>query len=182
MKLALSIVVLCLCYFNYASPWIERTCLYPNTYEETVIEQASENKVSPALVMAIILAESKNHSEATSEPGAVGLMQVMPETAKWIEKERKGDPIDEELLKDPKVNISVGSWYIAHLLEIFKGNEILALAAYNAGQGHVQEWQEKEHWTESFSDVDAIPFAETREYVKKVLQYKEKYQELYSIP
>lgn len=182
MKLAISILVLCLFYFSYVTPWIERTCIYPNSYEATVQKEAERNHVSPALIMAIILAESKNHSQVTSAPGAVGLMQVMPETAKWIEKEREGSVVDEELLKDPTVNISVGTWYVSHLLEIFKGNVILALAAYNAGQGNVQEWIETKHWADDFSDVNAIPFPETREYVKKVLQYKEKYEKLYGMP
>lgn len=86
--------------------------------------------------------------------GAVGMMQLMPETAEWISEE-SGLPADD--LNRPDENIPLGAWYLNFLLKKYHNNEVLALAAYNAGRGNVDEWVEKYNWGEGFSKVDEIP-------------------------
>ena len=79
-------------------------------------------------------------------------------------------------LKEPTINIELGTWYLGHLLKEFNGDQVLALAAYNAGRGHVESWIHENNWN---GMVDTIPFPETRSYVKAVLQYQERYEALY---
>ena len=82
-------------------------------------------------------------------------------------------------IKAPATNIQLGTWYLGYLMEEFNHNEVLALAAYNAGRGHVESWMEEYQWDKNFNDIDAIPFPETRLYVRNVLKYQERYEELY---
>lgn len=179
-KLALCLLIISVTYFLDFRPMIEREFLYPVTYKNIVVQEAEAAKVDPALVAAVIFVESKYKLNAASEPGAKGLMQIMPETAKWIQEQRGEAISTEQELHNPKLNIKLGTWYLSHLLKVYKGNEILALAAYNAGQGYVEEWKTKNSWSDDFSEISKIPFAETKAYVNKVLRCKKKYQELYN--
>ena len=88
--------------------------------------------------------------------------------------------LSDQDIKEPHTNIQLGTWYLAHLLDEFKGNEILALAAYNAGRGHVEEWMQIYGWDDNFDDIDKIPFPETKDYVKRVMAHEAQYQSLYS--
>lgn len=178
-KIALSFVVIIGIYFFTIRPAIEREFLYPVRYKEVVVEESKKENIDPTLVAAVILAESKYKLGASSEPGAKGLMQVMPETAKWIQEQRGKQELSEAELHNPKQNIELGTWYLSHLLKTYKNNEILALAAYNAGQGHVDKWMKDNSWDNNFSDISKIPFPETKAYILKVLKYKEKYRKLY---
>ncbi len=146
--------------------------LRPDARVSRIIQvSAAEEKISPALLEAVILTESKFDEKAVSHVGAVGLMQLMPETAQWISEE-SGLPADE--LSQPEQNIPLGAWYINYLLKKYHNNEVLALAAYNAGRGNVDEWIQKEGWSEGFSDPDQIPFPETREFVKAVTSSRDR--------
>lgn len=146
--------------------------LRPDARVSRIIQvSAAEEKISPALLEAVILTESKFDEKAVSHVGAVGLMQLMPETAQWISEE-SGLPADE--LSQPEQNIPLGAWYINYLLKKYHNNEVLALAAYNAGRGNVDEWIQKEGWSEGFSDPDRIPFPETREFVKAVTSSRDR--------
>ena len=101
-------------------------------------------------------------------------MQLVPETAKWISEE-SGIPYGD--LKKPEINIPLGAWYLRYLLDKYDGNLELALAAYNAGRGNVDEWIETKQWPRDFNDIQQIPFPETREFVKLVIQTKEELKE-----
>ena len=109
----------------------------------------------------------------------LGLMQLMTDTAMWIASQIHDDSFTLDKLYDPKTNIRYGTWYLASLKREFKGNEVLMLAAYNAGRGNVKQWMEKYNWGFDFSDHEKIPFDETRGYVAKVLQNKQAYLTLY---
>jgi len=128
-------------------------------------ESAEREEISPYFLEAVILTESKFDKKAVSHVGAVGMMQLMPETAEWISEE-SGLPADS--LSRPEENIPLGAWYLNYLLKLYRNNEVLALAAYNAGRGNVDQWIEDYGWDEGFSKMDAIPFPETREFVKSV--------------
>lgn len=131
-----------------------------------IIQCAEEENISPSLLEAVILTESKFDEKAVSHVGAVGMMQLMPDTAHWISEE-SGLPSDN--LASPDQNILLGAWYLNYLLKKYHNNEVFALAAYNAGRGNVDEWIEKNKWPEGFTDMEKIPFPETREFVKSVV-------------
>ena len=170
-------------YFLISVPTVQKKFLYPFPYRSTVENYSARWKVDKFLAIAVMKVESNFSEAAQSQSGAVGLMQIMPETAAWIAYQL-GEPPEEvaddiKKLRDPETNIRYGTWYLAELKDEFKGNDVLALAAYNAGRGNVHDWIEKNNWSENFSDVNKIPYAETRDYVKRVLHCREKYFELY---
>ncbi|AEG14194.1 Lytic transglycosylase catalytic [Desulfofundulus kuznetsovii DSM 6115] len=153
--------------------------IYPFPYRETVMEYAAGRGLDPYLVAAVIKTESNFNPRATSRRGARGLMQVMPETGTWAAKKMGLSCYHPDLLYDPEFNIRIGTWYLADLYRTFDRDTILALAAYNGGQGNVQKWLEQQHWTGEKSKLDQIPFAETREFVRKVLWNYQVYRYLY---
>ena len=158
---------------------VQRNYIYPYEYREYIAEYGQRYNVDPYLVAAVIKTESKFKSNATSSYGAVGLMQVMPETAVWIAGQLEDMQFSPSSLQEPLCNIRYGTWYLGSLQDEFRGNEVLTLAAYNAGRGNVLEWMEKYGWGYDFQDIDAIPFRETEEYVRSVLKNKAKYHQLY---
>lgn len=153
--------------------------LYPFPYREKIEEHAARYQVDRFLAISVMKVESNFAEGALSKSGAVGLMQIMPETANWIAYQLDEDPPSINKLHNTDTNIKYGIWYLAELEDEFSGNDILALAAYNAGRGNVRHWMDTNGWRKNFSDVDAIPFDETRNYVKKVLYCREKYTRLY---
>ncbi|MBE8954712.1 MAG: lytic transglycosylase domain-containing protein [Quinella sp. 2Q5] len=170
-------------YFMMSAGCVQKKFLYPFPYRTTVESYSARWKVDKFLAVAVMKVESNFSESAHSHSGAVGLMQIMPETAAWIAYQlgESPDEIADDIkhLREPETNIRYGTWYLAELEDEFGGNDVLALAAYNAGRGNVREWMERNHWGENFSDVDKIPYAETRDYVKRVLHCREKYSELY---
>ena len=130
-------------------------------------ENAKRFGLEEEQLQAVILTESRYDPKAVSETGARGVMQLMPDTAAWIAKE-SGLPATD--LHKTEENIPLGAWYLDYLLKTYKGNKILALAAYNAGHGNVDAWRKEYGWADTFSDIDAIPFPETREFVRQVTE------------
>ncbi|WP_298704457.1 lytic transglycosylase domain-containing protein [uncultured Veillonella sp.] len=177
--LAWAALILGLYYGAVGEPYLARMYAYPLEHRDIVYSQAKANKVPFSLVAAVILAESKFDESAQSAPGAMGLMQLMPDTAHWIAEQLNQPTMTDADIREPETNIKLGTWYLAYLLQEFKGNEILALAAYNAGRGHVEEWMQTYGWTDDFNRIDDIPFGETREYVNTVLKNKAHYEQLY---
>lgn len=179
-KLLLMILVLAsLSYFIWQNEDFQRKYLYPYDYQDTINFYADRYEVDRNLVASVILAESKFRQDATSVHGARGLMQIMPETASWIATQIEDDSFSVDKLYNVNINIKYGTWYLSELQTEFEGNEVLALAAYNAGRGNVYEWMEKYHWDINFKDYTKIPFPETREYVIRVLENKKHYNKLY---
>ena len=158
---------------------VQRSYLYPYPYQEEVRQFSEEYHVDSDLVVAVIKTESNFKQEAKSHRGAVGLMQIMPDTGKWIAKRLGDEEFSVAKLREPETNIRYGIWYLSELQQEFEHNPILVLAAYNAGRGNVKEWMKRNRWDMNFHDIDEIPFGETREYVRRVLKNQEKYQELY---
>src|SRR3954453_11393502 len=111
----------------------------PLRHEDIIRQQASDKGLDPALIAGVIYAVS-HFRDQTSRAGAKGLMQLMPETADYIAQKSGGTAFVQGDLATPQVNIAYGSWYLRHLLDKYDGREALALAAYNAGQGNVDEW------------------------------------------
>ena len=144
---------------------------YPLRYEHIVVGHAHNYRLDPALVAAVIYQESKFDADAESDSGAIGLMQLQPETAKGIAIRTGGSRFQTSDLYDPEINVRYGSWYLRHLLEKYD-DEKTALAAYNAGQRNVDEWR---------AEGKEIQFSETREYVDRVEHLKDVYRDAYGL-
>jgi soluble lytic murein transglycosylase len=164
------------------APWADdavQEVALPLRHDDIIRQQASEKGLDPALIAGVIYAES-HFRDQTSSAGAKGLMQLMPRTADYIAQKSGGTAFVQGDLGTPQVNISYGSWYLRYLLQKYGGREVLALAAYNAGQGNGDAWlAEAGARGESFRAAAHIPFPETRDYVKKVLAAREDYRREY---
>ena len=152
---------------------------YPLGYPSWINQYAQRENLDPAFLTAVILEESRFDPQALSPAGARGLMQVLPATAAKIVRHVKVEAYSDSQLFDPEVNLRLGSWYLSSLLEEFKGREIGALAAYNAGPHMAREWQAKDPAAPEDEFVENIPYAETRNYVIRVLGSAQVYRMLY---
>ncbi len=164
-----------------------RTESYPRLYADEVAAASQRYGLDADLVFAVIRTESSFKPDAVSSAGAKGLMQIMPETGDWIASQLDDNSLGDEhftfnvkKLYDPETNIRYGIWYLSTLEDEFDGNDVLALAAYNAGRGNVLHWMEQYGWDEHFDDVEAIPYRETRDYVRRVLNCQRKYKLFYN--
>lgn len=155
--------------------------VYPKRYDEIVTNYKDKYEVDEYLIYALMKAESNFEEKAISNKGAIGLMQIMEETAEDIAR-KSGVGIDflnlrEELLK-PENNINIGTKYLSILLERYNNVEV-SLAAYNAGIGTVDNWIEKQIIKPDGSNIENIPYKETNNYVRKILRDYNIYKELY---
>lgn len=155
--------------------------LFPFDYYDTVCAECEQYGTDPLLVLALIKAESNFKEDITSKKGAMGLMQITPETAQWCAKKMGLENFDTSMLYIPEINIKIGVWYINYLTEHFNGNITSAVASYNAGIGNVKKWLETEEHTQDGENLTSIPFGETDSYVKKVLNYHKIYNYIYKI-
>src|ERR1700761_4130887 len=146
----------------------------PLRHDDIIRQQAAAKGVDASLIAAVIYTES-HFRDQTSNAGAKGLMQLMPSTADYIARKSGGTRFERADLATPQINISYGTWYLRYLLTKYHGNTILTLAAYNAGEGKVDEWRAKAAAAgETFRVADHIPFQETRDYVHRVLTARAK--------
>lgn len=151
---------------------------YKLKYPELIKLYSVEYSLDPYLVASVIHIESSNKKDAVSSAGALGLMQVMPETGKWIAGKLAVEPFSSDMLFEPELNIRFGCWYLEFLTERFKQDRFLVLAAYNAGHGNVEKWL-KDPLLSKDGQLTDIPFRETKNYVEKVQRAYEKYKRLY---
>ena len=155
--------------------------IYPTTYEEVVSVYAEEYNVEKNLIFAVIKAESDFDENAVSHRDAIGLMQIMEETAKDV-AQRYNIEIDynnaKQEISNVQNNINIGTKYLSVLLEKYQNKEV-ALAAYNAGIGNVDNWIQKGIIKSDGSDIENVPYKETNNYVRKILRNYKIYQELY---
>ena len=154
---------------------------FPLEYEKSIIEYSEMYNVDPNLVAAVINTESKFVVDASSSKGAIGLMQIMPDTGKWIAEKLEISNFNEEIIADPEINIRMGTWYLKKLSEDFNGDYILVLAAYNGGPGNVTKWLEDEKYSSDGENLHKIPFKETKSYVQKVKFNHRIYKYLYNL-
>jgi soluble lytic murein transglycosylase len=150
----------------------------PLTHASIIREQAAAKHLDPALVAAVIYAESK-FDPRTSAAGAQGLMQILPATAYYLAHLSGGSQFTESDLATPRINVSYGSYYLRYLLDHYKGNEMLAVAAYNGGLANVDGWAARASAAGGELTVAAIPFPETRAYVQRVLDAQLAYRATY---
>ncbi|MCK4401698.1 lytic transglycosylase domain-containing protein [bacterium] len=137
-----------------------------------VYKSAQKYNMDPALIMAVIEIESKFDAKAVSKAGAIGLMQIMPKTAKSISHELNIKKYNKDSLYNPEINIMIGTYYLKKLLQEFNNDIDLSLGAYNAGMGNIKKWQKQKK---------EIPFEETRVFIKRVKSARTKYKVLKKI-
>jgi soluble lytic murein transglycosylase len=142
---------------------------YPLEYEQIIRTHAGNHDLDPALLAAVVYVESRFDPTAESAAGAVGLMQLLPETAEGIALRTGGHRFVVSDLRNPEINVRYGSWYLDHLLDRY-GDVETALAAYHAGPGNVDEWR---------SQGVGIAFPETRAYVEDVRELRRIYRSAY---
>jgi soluble lytic murein transglycosylase len=142
-------------------------------------QQAAEKHLDPALIAAVIYAETK-FDPRPSPAGAQGLMQILPSTAEFLAHLSGGVSFQTGDLATPAVNIAYGSYYLRYLLDHYAGSEMLAVAAYNAGLTNVDEWVASAHAQGRELTVEAIPFPQTREYVRRVQSAQRAYRATYA--
>lgn len=152
--------------------------LYPRAFNELVCKYSEKAGIDPSLAYAVMRAESSFAPAATSPVGARGLMQLMPQTAAMMLHEKKIVP---ERLYDPELNIRLGTKHLRELLDKYNGNETAVIASYNAGVSNVNRWLKTYANLKGEAFIESIPFAETRDYVKKVLAVAALYRRLYGM-
>jgi peptidoglycan lytic transglycosylase len=145
----------------------------PLRHEDVIRQQSGEKDVDAALIAAVIYSESK-FEDRTSSAGARGLMQITPDAAKEIERLSGGTTFELDDLSDPEINIRYGTFLLRELIGRFDGDEVAALAAYNAGPANA------EAWGGSGLTLDDIPYPETRAYVEEVLDKRDAYHDEYA--
>ena len=154
------------------------TYLYPKKFEVYVYQYSEELKIDPLLTFAIIKTESNFNEKIESKSGAIGLMQLMENTAKEQAEKLKIE-YTKEVLYNPAMNLKLGLNYFNTLLDYYKQNYILAFTAYNAGLGNVEKWIADGTLKKDGSNIENIPFKETNLYVRKVIRNYGIYQKLY---
>lgn len=153
--------------------------IYPITYQDYVEKYSKQNDVDKYMIYAIIKAESNFKPEVKSKSNAIGLMQLLEDTAVERSNSIDNQVVSEKELYEPETNIKIGTSYYAYLLKHYKENNILALAAYNAGMGNVDTWIKTNVIQKDGSDIENIPYKETNNYVRKILRDYQIYIRLY---
>jgi soluble lytic murein transglycosylase len=155
-----------------------REITLPLRHDDIIRQQAREKGLDAALIAAVIYEESKFRDQ-TSHAGARGLMQITPETAEFIARRSGGTRFEQGDLATPQINISYGAYFLRYLLNRYQGTTEPAVAAYNAGQTNVDRWVRRAGGPKAFDSVRDIPFPETREYVRGVLNHRRDYRQHY---
>jgi peptidoglycan lytic transglycosylase len=150
----------------------------PLAYSGVIRQQAAEKHLDPALIAGVIYAETK-FDPRPSSAGAEGLMQILPRTAEFLAHRSGATTFTPSDLTTPQVNIAYGSYYLRYLLDLYRGNEVSALAAYNGGETNVNRWIIEERSRGRSLTVDEIPFPQTRAYVIRVLNAQRAYRRTY---
>ena len=153
----------------------------PFPFRQEITQAAQAKSLSPYLVVAVVRVESGFRPDAVSRRGAIGLMQLLPATASWI-AQQNGWRQTSAMLSDPASNLRLGTWYLNYLLRTFKGQQILALAAYNGGPNTVRTWLKKGLLSALEPNPNHIPYPETRNFVKRVRRYEWWYVTMYGLP
>jgi len=174
---ALAILALAVVFGSGLEHTVRKLAL-PLDNEQIIREQAAAKHLDPALIAAVIYAETK-FDPRTSSTGAEGLMQIEPATAAYLAKLSGGYRFTTKDLGTPAVNVAYGSYYLRYLLDHYENNEMLAIAAYNAGVTNVDEWVAKARTQGRSLTVSEIPFAQTQAYVQKVMAAQKEYRALY---
>lgn len=182
IKILIIVIILLSIYFVFFKVRIDKVIMkkiYPLKYTQYVEKYSREYKIDKYLVYAIIKAESNFNENAKSNSDAIGLMQIMEQTA--IETAQKmGQNVTEEDLFNPDLNIKIGLKYYSTLLEKYDNNYQMAIIAYNAGIGNVDKWIQDGIIEWDGSNLENVPFKETNNYLRKIVRDYSIYKKLYN--
>ena len=156
---------------SQAQYWDDLDIRFPMAYQQSIKDQAQSRQINSTWVYAITRQESAFMADARSHAGAMGLMQLMPATARETARRYAIPYSGNQDALIPERNIALGAAYLSGLHRQFSGNRVLASAAYNAGPGRVRQWTRDMGSLPSDVWIEAIPFDETRKYVQSVLSY-----------
>ncbi len=159
---------------NLDSYW---SSLFPFPYQQEILNYSQQDQINPLLVLSVMRKESTFEANIGSRVGAVGLMQVIPRTAKWVAKQAD---IKDYVLSKPEDNIKIGTWYLAYNHKRYQDNSLFAVASYNAGTGNVNQWLRRYNTKDLDVFVEQIPFQETKDYVEGVFGNYWNYLRLYN--
>ncbi len=152
--------------------------VYPLLYREELLAASAEFDIDPCMLAALVYTESSFQADAVSHVGAIGLMQIMPETGQWLSgKIELSKEYETQDLYDPATNLRLGCWYVRFLLDRYDGQWQEALTAYIAGQGQVDKWLKDPALSSDGKTLGVIPGQDVKEYAAKVLNYHENYKE-----
>lgn len=181
-KFCIFVIVVLICVLIYLGYiFVCKTYIYPTRYSSYVIDAAAKYNVDPYLIFSIIKQESKFNKNACSNKNAKGLMQLLDSTAEELVIDMTEITSTNLDLFDGKTNIYIGTKYFRTLIDRYDGNIHLAICAYNAGLGNVDKWKlAKGIYCDSKVNISNIPFKETKEYLVNILNYYNKYVNLYS--
>jgi soluble lytic murein transglycosylase len=154
-----------------AKHWNDIELRFPLAYKEQVLKHAANAELSPSLVYGVIRRDSAFRAKVSSKAGARGLMQIMPKTGRMLARKLKHRWRSAAQLFQPEINLRYGTTYLKQLSDRFDNNLAMVAAAYNAGPHRVERWRPKTQSLPADIWVEAIPFNETRRYVKAVLAY-----------
>lgn len=156
---------------------VERA-MHPRRYADLVSAASAQYGVPEAVLYGVMKSESGFDTGAVSRAGAVGLMQIMPETFRWVTDEMLFEHLEDGMMYDPETSIRYGAWLLARYYARY-GNWQCALAAYNAGPGRVDSWLSDEKYADGEGGLKKIPFKETRQYVGRVTRAADAYRRLW---
>ena len=151
--------------------------LFPFPYQQEILNHSQQEKINPLLVLSLMRKESTFEPNIGSRVGAIGLMQVLPQTASWVAKQAN---IGDYVLSKPEDNIKIGTWYLAYNHKRYQDNSLFAVASYNAGTGNVNQWLRRYNTQDLDVFVEQIPFQETKDYVEGVFGNYWNYLRLYN--
>lgn len=174
--LILIVIILLFGVFKIQNPILK--IIYKKDYSQYVDKYATQNNIDKYLVYAIIKAESNFNKEAISKSGAIGLMQLMENTAEEVAENINLKEFKKEDLYEPEKNIMLGVAYFKELLLRYRNVEI-AIVAYNAGIGIVDTWIKEGIIKNDGSNIENIPYKETNMYVRKIIRDYKIYKDLY---
>ena len=175
----LALVLTALLFAKFVVPK-EKEEIYPIAYTDELLSAAEEFSLDPCMVAAQVFCESSFNPEAVSAVGAIGLMQIMPDTGEWLStKIDIAGGYTTERLTDPSVNLRLGCWYMRYLCDRYNGQWKEALTAYIAGQGQVDRWLSDPELSSDGKHLDVIPGQDAKEYAEKVMNTHEKYASAY---
>ncbi|MGH7481532.1 MAG: transglycosylase SLT domain-containing protein [Longimicrobiales bacterium] len=153
--------------------------IYPFPYHDAILAEAEERGLDPWLVAGLIRQESMFDADIRSRAGAIGLMQIMPQTGRGLARAAGIAAFDESILEQPEINVHLGTAYLQEMLDRYDGRIPAVLAAYNAGPSRVARWREFPEWENQELFAERVPYSETRDYIRKVQLNRALYRMLY---
>ncbi len=177
-KLLYIFILFCVLFLSFYGYNFYLRKAYPAMYNDYVSDSCQKYGVPKELVFAVIRSESKFEKNACSHSGAIGLMQIMPETFSWLQDNISDVEMDENHLRDPETNIKYGTYFLSILRRKYK-NEKVVLSAYNAGIGNVDKWLNDKEYSDDGETLKKIPYKETEKYVNDIIKAEKRYKVLY---